>query len=201
MKTFIKSFSYLFHPLIMPFLGVMIYFGITPKFVPPPFLYAKVFALVILTIVVPILFYYLLKNLKLASSIFLSDVRERRIPLLCHIALTLAILKLIINGYEFPELYFFFLGILTSAVACFIAAFLRFKVSLHMVGISGVLLFVVGLSLHYNSNLLSLIALLVFATGGAASSRLQARAHTNLELIVGTLIGGLAQFFIFPYWL
>lgn len=201
MKTFLKSFSYIFHPLFMPMLGVVLYFWITPKFVPEPFLYAKILALVILTIVVPLLFYFLLRNLKMASSVFLSDVDERRIPLLCNIVLTLTILKIIINGYEFPELYYFFIGILLSSAVSFIMVLLRFKVSLHMVGICGVLMFIIGLSLHYSSNLLLFIALLIFAAGASASSRLQARAHTNIELIVGVLVGLIPQLAILYIWL
>ncbi|MEH6405988.1 MAG: hypothetical protein V7767_01785 [Leeuwenhoekiella sp.] len=201
MKIFLKSFSYIFHPLLMPMLGVAIYFTITPKFVPEPFLYAKLLALTILTVVVPILFYFLLRNLNVVSSIFLSEVSERRIPLLCNIALTLIILKIIINGYEFPELYFFFIAILLSSALCFLFAVFRFKVSLHLVGVTGVLFFVCGLSVYYSSNLLLLIALLTFAAGGAASSRLQDKAHTNLELITGFLVGAVPQVVIFLFWL
>ncbi len=201
MKTFLKSFSYIFHPLFMPMLGVVLYFWITPKFVPEPFLYAKILALVILTIVVPLLFYFLLRNLKMASSVFLSDVNERRIPLLCNIVLTLTILKIIINGYEFPELYYFFIGILLSSAVSFIMVLLRFKVSLHMVGICGVIMFIIGLSLHYSSNLLLFIALLIFAAGASASSRLQASAHTNAELIIGVLVGLIPQLAILYIWL
>ena len=185
----------------MPMLGVVLYFWITPKFVPEPFLYAKILALVILTIVVPLLFYFLLRNLKMASSVFLSDVDERRIPLLCNIVLTLTILKIIINGYEFPELYYFFIGILLSSAVSFVMVLLRFKLSLHMVGICGVLMFIIGLSLHYSSNLLLFIALLIFAAGASASSRLQARAHTNIELIVGVLVGLIPQLAILYIWL
>tara|TARA_Y100000815_G_scaffold91191_1_gene80089 strand:- start:720 stop:1277 length:558 start_codon:yes stop_codon:yes gene_type:complete len=185
----------------MPMLGVVLYFWITPKFVPEPFLYAKILALVILTIVVPLLFYFLLRNLKMASSVFLSDVNERRIPLLCNIVLTLTILKIIINGYEFPELYYFFIGILLSSAVSFIMVLLRFKVSLHMVGICGVIMFIIGLSLHYSSNLLLFIALLIFAAGASASSRLQASAHTNAELIIGVLVGLIPQLAILYIWL
>tara|TARA_B100000949_G_scaffold230197_1_gene240236 strand:- start:140 stop:745 length:606 start_codon:yes stop_codon:yes gene_type:complete len=201
MKTFLKSFSYIFHPLFMPMLGVLLYFSITPKFVPEPFLYAKVLALSILTIVVPLLFYFLLRNLKMASSIFLSDVNERRIPLLCNLVLTLTILKIIINGYEFPELYYFFIGILLSTALSFILVLFKFKVSLHMVGICGVIMFIIGLSMHYSSNLLLFIALLIFAAGASASSRLQAQAHTYSELITGVFVGLAPQFAIFYLWL
>ena len=201
MKILIKSFSYIFHPLWMPLLGSLIYFHITPKFVPPSFLYAKLMAIVILTVFVPVMFYFLMRNLGMADSIFLKDVNQRRIPLLFQIIFTLIIVKLIINGYEFPELYYFFLGILASASLSLICAILGYKVSLHMVGVCGVLFFVMGLSVHYMGNMLAILALLSFAVGAVATSRLYDHAHTGSELFTGILVGVVPQAVFFLFWL
>lgn len=177
----------------MPLLGTIIYFEITPKFIPDSFLFAKLMAITILTVVVPILFYFMLRNLGRIDSIFIDDVQQRRVPLLFQIILTGLVLSIVIKGYEFPELYYFFLGILISAAIAFIAAALKYKMSLHMIGITGVLFFVIRLSIFYNSNLLMVIALLCFAVGAVASSRLQEKAHSMPELCVGFLAGGLPQ--------
>ncbi len=193
MNYFLRIFSYIFHPLFMPLLGTIIYFEITPKFIPDSFLFAKLMAITILTVVVPILFYFMLRNLGRIDSIFIDDVQQRRVPLLFQIILTGLVLSIVIKGYEFPELYYFFLGILISAAIAFIAAALKYKMSLHMIGITGVLFFVIRLSIFYNSNLLMVIALLCFAVGAVASSRLQEKAHSMPELCVGFLAGGLPQ--------
>jgi len=200
MKYFLRFFSVLMHPLFMPLLGVVIYFSVTPKFVPPSFMYAKLFAISILTIVVPVLFYFLLESVKLVSSVHLKEVKERRIPLLVQIGLLLLIVRIIINGYEFPELYIFFLGILITAATAFILSLLNFKTSLHMVGIAGVLFFVMALSMIYNANYLMIIGLLVIAIGLTAASRLELKAHTMTELIVGVLVGGLPQLLVFYFY-
>lgn len=200
MKPLLRFFSYLMHPLLMPILGVVIYFYVTPKFVPESFMYAKLFALSILTIVVPVLFYFLLESINLVSDKELGQVRERRIPLMIQVAITLMILKLIINGYEFPELYIFFFGILLSATAAFLCSLVRFKASLHMVGVSGVLVFVAGLSMVYQSNFLVLIAALIIGIGFTAASRIQAKAHTMIELLAGIIVGGLPQVLLFAFY-
>ena len=45
MKNFIlKSISFVFHPLIMPLLGVLFYFHKTPRFIPEPVQKAKIFS-------------------------------------------------------------------------------------------------------------------------------------------------------------
>ena len=60
MKDFIfKGISLVFHPLIMPLLGVLFYFHRTPRFIPEPLKEAKLFSVAILTIVLPILTYFL----------------------------------------------------------------------------------------------------------------------------------------------
>ena len=197
MKYVINSFSYLMHPLLMPLLGTCIYFEVTPKFVPESFMYAKLFALSILTVVVPVLFYFLLESVNLVSDKELVQVKERRIPLLIQFAITLLILRIIINGYEFPELYIFFMGILIAAAAAFILALLRFKVSLHMIGLSGVLTFIIGLSVIFESNYLFVISLLVLALGLTAAARIQVKAHTMTEIVVGVAVGVIPQVLTF----
>ncbi len=201
MKLLIKSFSYIFHPLLMPLLGALIYFDITPKFVPKPFMYAKLMAIVILTIFVPIMFYYLLRNLGMVDSIALPDVKQRRIPLFFQVVFTIIIVELIVNGYEFPELYFFFIGILITATVSFVLALAKYKMSLHMAGLSGLLFFVIGMSIHYTSNLLLLVAILFFALGAAATSRISEKAHSGYELLVGMALGLLPQVALFVFWL
>ena len=200
MKLILRCFSYVMHPLFMPLLGVGIYFSVTPKFVPESFLYAKLFAISILTLVVPILFYFLLESINLISSKELSNVKERRIPLLCQIAITLLIVFVIINGYEFPELYMFFLGILIASSLCFLLSLFSYKASLHMVGIAGVLGFIVALSMIYTTNFLEIIGLLVLALGFTAASRLQMKAHEMHELVVGVFTGILPQMLVFYFY-
>ena len=201
MKNLLKSFSYIFHPLLMPLVGSLIYFYITPKFVPQPFLYAKLMAIVILTVFVPIMFYFLLRNLSMVDNIFLTDVKQRRAPLFFQIIFTLIIIELIVNGYEFPELYFFFVGILITATLSLVFALASYKVSLHMAGISGLLFFVIGMSIHYSSNLLMLLAVLSFSVGAVATSRLSESAHNGRELFLGALVGFLPQLALYYFWL
>lgn len=201
MKVIIRSFSYIFHPLFMPLLGVLLYFYISPRFFNPEFLYSKLFATIIMTVVIPILSFFMLKNLQLATSIHLKRVEERRWPLLMQILFTFLLIKLIFDGYEIPEIYFFFVGILGASTGAFLLSLFKFKVSLHMIGLSGVLSFVLGLSLHFGLNLLLWIALLIFACGATATSRLDAKAHTAPELVIGFLVGFTSQILVFQYWI
>ena len=44
MKVLLKSASYLFHPLWMPFAGTLIYFLVSPRFIPEEVVKAKILA-------------------------------------------------------------------------------------------------------------------------------------------------------------
>lgn len=201
MRAVIRSASYVFHPIWMPFLGSLLYFLITPRFFPLPLIKAKLLAIAITTLFIPIVFYFLLKNLGKADSMFLSDVRERRLPLLFYNLLIGLNLYQILDVYNYPALYYFFVGILFSSVTAFILSLLRVKISLHMLGLSGLLMFLLSLSIFYRINLVYSLAFLVAAVGLTATSRLALKAHTWAEVILGFIIGLIPQLIVLNFWL
>ena len=162
MKDFIlKSISFVFHPLIMPLLGVLFYFSKTPRFIPEPVIKAKVFSIVILTIILPILLFFLLRTINKVDTIYLKSTRERLIPLLINCVITILILIRVITINEIVELYYFFLGILCSTLACFILAVFKIKASIHMIAASGFFMFAILLGIHYQININGTIALMM----------------------------------------
>lgn len=201
MHRILKSISYIFHPLIMPLLGVIFYFKVSPKYFPQEIIYAKIISLFILTIVLPILLYFLLKTLERVNSIELETTRERIIPLAINCLIILLVLERVISDNEIVELYYFFLGILISTLSCLILAFLKFKVSIHMVAVSGLFMFFIALSIHFSININGILALMSIITGAIATSRLHLKAHTYKELILGLFVGLIPQLLLISHWL
>lgn len=197
----LKSFSYIFHPLIMPLFGVLFYFWKSPRFIAVEIIQAKLISLFILTVLVPLLLYSILKLIGMVNTINLKTTKERVYPLILNGVLTLLILKHIITPTALVELYFFFIGILISNMACLILAVLRFKASIHMIGISGVFMFFIALSIHFGININTPVALMAITMGAVATSRLHLKAHTNTELVIGTFIGLIPQLILVPFWL
>ena len=70
-----------------------------------------------------------------------------------------------------------------------------------MMGITGLTLFYFGLSIAYQIQNIVLFAILIFITGLVASSRLEMKAHTIKEILVGMLLGGGPQLLLMPLWL
>ncbi|MGM5468912.1 hypothetical protein ACS386_01420 [Flavobacteriaceae bacterium LMO-SS05] len=201
MHRILKSISFIFHPLLMPFLGVLFYFSKSPRFIPDFTIKAKLFSIGILTIVLPILLFYLLKTINKINSFYLETTKERIWPLILNCAIVILILNRVLTQNEIPELYFFFIGILGSTLACLMLAILNFKVSIHMIASAGLFMFVVAIGIHFKININGTIAALCIIMGAIATSRLHLKAHTTAELIIGFFIGLVPQLIMLNYWL
>lgn len=201
MNGIIKSISFIFHPIFMPLLGLCFYFWKSPRFFPQDLIRAKLISVVILTVVLPLLIYSLLKTLGKTKSIYLKTTKERILPLIINAAITFLIIKRVLPNNQIIELYYFFIGILISTLSCLILAYLEHKASIHMIAISGVFTFAIALSLHFSININGSLALFAIITGAVASSRLSLEAHTTIEIVIGILIGVAPQFFLLGYWL
>ncbi len=197
----LKSISFIFHPIIMPLLGVLFYFSKTPRFIPEPIMKAKVFSITILTLILPVLVYFLLKTINNVETFHLESSRERIVPLLIHAAIVSLILYRVLPPAEIEELHYFFLGILCSTLACLFLAILKFKASIHMIAAAGFFMFAIALSIHFKININGTIAVMSIIIGAIATSRLHLKAHTNIELAIGFFIGLIPQLMMLNFWL
>jgi hypothetical protein len=121
--------------------------------------------------------------------------------LILHICLLTVLIQKSITTDLFPSLHYFFLGGIISAALAFLLLYAKIKASIHMIGISALTVFVIGLSLKNELNTVSLVAFLVVLNGLVASSRLVMKAHTNKELMIGFLCGIIPQLGLFHLWL
>jgi len=201
MNLLLRSAAYIFHPLLMPVFAVLLYYFITPRYIEPQIFSSKLLAVIIVTLLIPIVFYFLLKNLKVISSIHLREVKERKVPLMIQCILYLLIIKMVFDPYDNPELYYFFVGVLFSTMTCMMMVFFGFKVSLHQVGIAGVTMFVIALSIHFKVNLLLLISIHILANGWIATSRLHTHSHNLSEITTGLFVGVIPQILMLNFWL
>ncbi|MEM7382428.1 MAG: hypothetical protein AAF361_14730 [Bacteroidota bacterium] len=201
MKLFLKFISYLFHPLFVPIAGTVTYFTVTPKYSPLELQSGNILPIFILTVIIPIISFLILKNLGVIRSIFLPDLRERIYPMIISILLLVMVLiKVIPNNYT-AELYFFFVGLIAATAASLILVFLNFKISLHLMGMGSLLMFLISLSIHFEKNIILAISMCTLASGLVATSRLFLKAHGRAEVLVGFLIGAISQLLTLKFWL
>ena len=102
---------------------------------------------------------------------------------------------------RYPELHFFFLGALLSTLASLLLLFLKIKASLHLLAISALTIFIIGLSIHLQIPNTFTIAFLILMNGFVASSRIEMKAHTIKELCIGLILGITPQLLLLYLWL
>jgi len=199
-STVLKSASYIFHPLWLPTYAMLYYFSEVNFMYTYESMIAKIFAVIILTCILPILFLLMLKPLKLIEDLHLSKVEQRRIPLLFFLTITAVITNFIFDPVEYRIPFYFFSAVFFSGIICFLLTFFKHKISLHAVGISTFSVFVIVFNIEYGLNGVGFASLCIVITGWVVASRLYMGAHTIFELITGLLLGVVSQLLFLEYW-
>lgn len=202
-KKTLPLFSYLFHPIFIPILACLFYFFVNENYF--SYLQNEVYLILlqvlILTFLIPISFFYLLKSLGKIDTVMVSQLSQRKLPLFFQVVLILVLIEKGTTIDRIPELYYYFLSGLISTILALVLLFTRIKASLHLLGIGSLLFFVISISIHEQTNFLSSIGFLTLLTGIVASSRLEMKAHNYKELIIGFVVGIAPQIGLWYFWL
>ncbi|KAB8154444.1 hypothetical protein EZY14_008455 [Kordia sp. TARA_039_SRF] len=201
MRTFLNVISYVFHPIFIPSMATVGYFLVTPRMYEFNFKVDVSITIAIFTVFIPILTFILLRRLRMIDTVFVKDVRQRKIPLYLYVLLLFLIVTKIISKSIFAELYDFFVATLISAILCLFFVLIRIKASMHMMGIAGLVMFLIVLSISYQLNITFALSILILMIGIVGSSRLYLKAHTISELILGLAIGVIPQLLVMYDWL
>ena len=201
MKLFLKVITYIFHPLFIPLAGTLAYFMITPRYTPPEFQSGNILPIFILTVIIPIIAFLILKNVGVISAVFMPNVSERRYLLYIGISLLLMVVyKVIPNNYA-AELHYFFVGLIAATFGSIVLLFFNFKSSIHLMGMGSLFMYLVCLSVHFEINITIALSLIILATGLVASSRLYLRSNGRAALLVGFFLGVISQLLTVKFWL
>ncbi|PTX63925.1 hypothetical protein C8N46_101534 [Kordia periserrulae] len=201
MRTFLNVISYIFHPIFIPVMATVGFFLVTPRMYEFNFKIDVSITIAIFTVFIPILTFILLRRLRMIDTVFVKDVRQRKIPLYLYVLLLFLIVTKIISKSIFAELYYFFVATLISAILCLFFVLIRIKASMHMMGIAGLVMFLIVLSISYQLNITFALSILILMIGIVGSSRLYLKAHTVGELILGFAIGVIPQLLVMYDWL
>lgn len=197
LKTTAKFFSYVFHPLIIPTLGMIIIFNSNSyvNFAIPYELKKAVVILVGLsTFVIPTFFTLFLQNRGYIQTLEMETTKERVLPYGFTIIFYFFTIYMMMKSAIPPIIFNFMVGALVSVILAFIVN-LKWKISAHMVGIGGLTGALIATSFLLNVNLITYITLSILISGLVASSRLILNAHSPSQLIAGFLMGMICQIF------
>ena len=190
---FYKFISYLLHPLLFSFLGTFLYLYLSPEHMVKQQEYIILLIVFVSTYIIPILLLTLLKKVNLITDYHLRTIEERKFPILFFIILSFLIGRTLLNIRIVDLLAFSFFGIAFGLSLTYLFFALKIKSSLHMLGIGGIIGFVMIMSYEYQLNFNALLAGLILVAGLIGVARLSLKEHTPAEVYIGFLVGVTSQ--------
>ncbi len=195
MKLTAKIISLVFHPIIMPTIGLLILFNTQTyiNYAIPKELKQFILLLIIMsTLIMPLLIILLLYSKKYISSILIKNRKERLLPYIFTILFYIFSLYMLTKVPVPPIIFKFMIGTTISVIVATLIN-IKWKISAHMIGLGGLFgaLFCVSAILTTNVTLY-IIAILV-VTGLVGSSRLILKSHTPSQIYLGFLLGIISQ--------
>ena len=189
-KTFAKIFSVLFHPLLLPAIGIVILYNSGSVLEYLPFQAKKVILLVVLvsTFVLPLTFVPFFIFQRIIKSVQMENNRERLIPFFVTAILYFFCYYLLVRLGAPETITKFILAATTTVLILFLLSF-KWKISAHMTGIGGLTGSLIAVSFRLGVNLEYFIIAAIIASGIIGYSRLALEAHKHNQIYLGWLTG------------
>jgi hypothetical protein len=195
MNLVARIISFIFHPLLLPTYWTILMAKVLPRGL-EPFIEDQHFHLIglifIMTFFLPIVFFGLLKSIGLIPALDMHNRKDRVKPFIfitlwyVIVAMQLVLRDQITMNDNFMK-FMIIIDILVFTGTLFT---FFFKISIHSIGIWGLVGMLLGLSFFQEDNVLLVPLVAVLALSGIVmSSRLQLNAHTPKEVAAGSVIG------------
>lgn len=194
---FHKIISTVLHPIVIPTLGVLLYFIFVSNSIlrkQQLLILALVFGV---TYIVPLLVLILLKALNLIEDFQVKTIKERRFPVIFMIFIFYLLGSILTANPMLRDLGFLFYGTSLSLTCIYFLLSFKLKSSLHLASMGNAVSFFLIISNTYYISMLPVIMVLILLSGLLASSRLYLKAHSPKELFLGFFIGSISQLVVF----
>lgn len=189
---FAHFLSYAFHPLLMPIYMLLVVFNSDTYIVYDiPFQLRKwIYGIVTFTmIVMPVVVIVRLKKTGQINSYEMETTEERRLPMFTTV-MFYALTYYFLRSLRLDELiYLLILGATLSVIIAFFIT-MKWKISIHMMGMGGIVGTTLGLILRLDAQLIPILAMLIITAGFVGFARLKLNAHTPPQVYTGFLLGG-----------
>lgn len=198
MKHLAKIASYLFHPVLIPTMVTGCFYWMSSNFFITFETYVATGQVFLMTCLLPICIYLFLKSLGLLkSSIMITNVRERSAPIFLNIVIIAILVFKIWQDTANTTLKYFFVAYAISNIILYFSVLLKRKYSIHVAYLCAVIPLFINPTTTYYINPFIVLPILLVIIGIVASARLYLSAHTNVEIILGALIGFTPGFILF----
>jgi len=196
---FAKTISILFHPVLIPSWFTLILFNSNTYIsllIPLQLKYILFTMIFITTAMFPLLFVVMMVKRKIISDIFMRK-REDRIYPLAITAIFYFLSYYLIRQLPLYDVFSLFL--LGSTFLVFFSFLITFfwKISIHLIGIGGLLGGLTGLVIPLNLDFITMIIYGLLIAGLLGFARLQLNAHKPLQVYTGFILAFFVMLTIF----
>ena len=191
MMRLAKFISLLGHPLFMPAyaFGLLIYTNpYINVMVPDASKRFTLGILIVFTILLPILTAVVFKLLGLIDSLFMKTAEERRWPFLLTLIWYYMGFNLLTKIYVPQSFLLLMIGAI-SAIGIALIITSRWKISIHMLGIGGVIGAIIGISQRFQFDHSTLLIVLILLAGLIGYARLKTHSHNYRQVYAGFILG------------
>lgn len=189
-----KIISYLFHPLVVPSIAMLLLFqmessiGYTLSYESKAALFGVLF---VLTILLPLLMLSVMYRLKIIPDFYLKSREHRLLPL------ALLLLLFLLFWWRFDVHYLplpyqmLFQGLITLSFLSLLIS-IKVKISMHLIASGALAGLIAGVMIYSQANLVLLLSFSILFGGIVGWARLMLKAHQPYEIYLGYVIGFLA---------
>ncbi len=191
MRIVARWISVLLHPVFMPLYTLALAIWLDPHigyFLAEEARYIVLAMVAVMTVAFPLVSTLLLLRAKCISSLEMHDREERIAPFTMTMLYFGMAYYLLRESPLHPAILSIFAGIILALLVT-IAVTVQWKISIHMVGIGGLLGALAGLSVIHALPLLPVIALAVLLAGVLGTARSLVGTHRPAQIYTGVLLG------------
>ncbi|MDA3954655.1 MAG: hypothetical protein PF485_13485 [Bacteroidales bacterium] len=196
-----RIFSILFHPLLLPSIGIIILYNSGSVLEYLPFQAKKIILLVVAvsTFVLPLTFVPFFIFQKIIKNMQMQNNKERLIPFFVSFALYFFCFYLLRRLGAPQTITKFILAASCSVLILFLLSF-KWKISAHATGIGGFTGALIAISFRLNVNLEYFIITAIIVSGIVGYSRLMLKSHEPYQIYIGWLTGFCTSLFIIYFF-
>ena len=195
MSTFFKSISIIFQPLFVTTYGLLWLINLdTFYYLPFQWRLLAIVGTFVFTCVVPLLPVYVLMRQGEVDDLFIHKKEQRTMPYIFSILAYSFWTFFLLKTLQLPiEIAIMGVGSIVSLIVLLFVN-IKWKISAHLCSMGALFGFVAGVSYVIAINPIRLFVVLLIISALVALSRIELKAHTPLQTLVGFVVGFVCVF-------
>lgn len=197
-RHFARLLSILLHPVLMPTYALLVIFQLKTylAFTTQPQVKIGLYIVIVFnTLIMPVLISYLLLTRGFIRSFEMQRRQERIIPFFSNLVLMM-VAYYMLRQIVVPKIFYLLLLGAGGTIVLAIIINLKWKISIHMIGIGGVVGMLCGMSTFMFANLRFPILISILVAGLLGTARLSLNAHRPAEIYTGFLVGFFCEYLL-----